>query len=549
LGKQGRRWQHSEYKQKVLKRLIMLQAAESTFHKESSMPKAFDFGAVNLTAGGDSSHARPSREIPFCVAILGDFSGRSNRGISEAITPGKRRTVLVDRDNFDEVLSRSGAEIQLAIGDGSLHLPLSELDDFHPDRIFQHLEAFSKLRELRSRLSDPSTFQEAAQELGLRSPSSISEPRRTNTLPTVAPSAARLASGSLLDETIEQTESRVAEDRYRRKPDTIREFAEQVAAKHLASTPDARQPEILAVIDRGIGALMRAVLHNRDFQALEALWRATFMLVRRLETGSELKLYLIDVSKEELAADLTAEMDLRDTGTYRLLVEQSVETQGAEPWALIVGNYSFGSSTSDLAVLSRMAGIAHRAGAPFLAAANARLLGCDSLASSPHPRDWKMPQELVRAWAELRRRPEADSVGLALPRFMLRLPYGKKTSPLESFDFEEFPEEPAHEDYLWANPAFAVTLLLVQSFSEIGWEMRPGTATEINGLPLHVYKRNGESESKPCAEILLSEDAAERLLEEGLIPLVSYKDRDLLRIVRLQSIADPLRGLAGRWGK
>src|SRR5579864_4214792 len=481
----------------------MFQTTEPTFHKELSMPNAFDFGAVNLTAGGDSSQARPSPQTPFCIAILGDFSGRSNRGISEAKTLGKRRPVLVDRDNFDEVLSRSGAEIQLAIGDGSLHLRLSELDDFHPDRIFQNLEAFSKLRELRSRLSDPSTFQEAAQELGLRSPSSISEPPRTNTLPAVAPSAARLASGSLLDETIEQTESRAAEDRYRRKPDTVREFAQRVAAEHLASTPDPRQPEILAVIDRGIGALMRAVLHNRDFQALEALWRATFMLVRQLETGSQLKLYLIDVSKEELAADLTADMDLRDTGAYRLLVGQSVETPGADPWALIVGNYSFGSSTGDLTVLSRMAGIAHRAGAPFLAAANARLLGCDSLASSPHPRDWKMPQELVTGWAELRRRPEADSVGLALPRFALRLPYGKKTSPLESFDFEEFAEKPVHEDYLWANPAFAVTLLLAQTFSEMGSEMRPGAVTEIKGLPLHVYEQHGESRSKPCAEILL----------------------------------------------
>lgn len=513
------------------------------------MPKAFDFGSVNLTAGGDSSGARPSPETPFRIAILGDFSGRANRGISEAKTIDKRRAALVDRDNFDEVLSRSAAEIQLAIGDGSLHLRFSELEDFHPDRIFEHLEAFGKLRDLRARLQDPSTFREAADELGLRPPSSVSEPRRPDTLPEVAPNAARLASGSLLDEMIEQTESRAAEDRYRRKPDEVREFAQRVAAKHLVSTPDARQPEILSVMDRGIGALMSAVLHNRDFQALEAIWRATFFLVRQLETGSQLKLYLIDVSKEELAADLQAATDLRDTGTYRLLVEQSVGTQGSEPWAIIVGNYSFGPGKEDAEVLSRLAGIAHRAGAPFLAEAGARLLGCSSLASTPHPREWKMPQELAGGWAELRRRPEADFVGLALPRFLLRLPYGKKTLPLESFAFEEFPEAPGHEDYLWGNPAFAVALLLAQSFSEAGWEMRPGTVTQIDKLPLHVYGKPGESASKPCAEILLTEDAAERLLEEGLIPLVSFKDRDLVRVMRFQSIADPLRELAGRWGE
>ncbi len=511
------------------------------------MPKPFDFGGINLTAGGDSWGARPSPETPFRIAILGDFSGRANRGISEAKTIGKRRAVLVDRDNFDDVLSRTGAEIQLAIGDGSLRLHFSELEEFHPDRIFQHLEAFGKLRDLRGRLQDPSTFQQAADELGLRARRSVSETRKTDTSPAVAPSATRLASGSLLDEMIEQTESRVAQDRYSRKPDEVREFAQRVAAEHVVSTPDARQPEILSVIDRGVSALMRAVLHNRDFQALEAIWRAIFLLVRQLETDSNLKLYVIDISKEELAADLKSAKDLQDTGIYRLLVEQSVETQGAEPWALIVGNYTFRSAIEDAELLSRMAQIAHRARAPFVAEAGASLLGCSSLAFNPHPRDWKMPQEVAGGWAELRRRPEADSVGLALPRFLLRLPYGKHTVPLESFDFEEFPELPVHEDYLWGNPACAVAMVLAQSFSQAGWQMRPDAVTEIDRLPLHIYQKDGESESKPCAEILITEDAAERLLDEGLIPLVSFKDRDRVRVMRFQSIAEPLRELAGRW--
>jgi type VI secretion system protein ImpC len=516
------------------------------------MRKSFDFGGVNLTAGEDSAGARRSEETPFRIAILGDFSGRANRCISDAQTVGKRRPHLVDRDNFDDVLSRMGAEIQLAIGERSLHLKFSELDDFHPDKIFQQLEAFGKLRELRSRLEDPSTFQQAADELGLPPAGSTPDARRPEPSAAVAPSAARLASGSLLDEMVEQTESRVAEERYKPKPDEVREFAERVAEQHLVSKPDRRQPQILAVMDLGIGALMRAVLHDRDFQALEAIWRATYLLVRQLETGSQLKLYVIDISKQELAADLKGAIDLRDTGIYRLLVEQSVGTQGAEPWAILVGNYSFGSEGGDAEVLSRMAGIAKRAGAPFLAEGNAGLLGSSFLApesdgSVPHPRGWKMPADLAGSWADLRHHPDADSVGLTTPRFLLRLPYGKKTSALESFDFEEFQGTPVHEDYLWGNPGFAVALLLAQSFSEAGWEMRQGAMREISGLPLHVYQNDGASRAKPCAEVLLTEDGAERLLEEGLIPLVSVKDRDVVRVIRFQSIADPLRGLAGRW--
>ena len=513
------------------------------------MPKPFDFGGVNLTAGGESSHARPRSETPFRIAILGDFSGRANRGISEADTIAKRRTLFVDRDSFDQALARTGAEIHLAIGDDALRLRFSDLEDFHPDRIFQHLEAFGKLRDLRGRLQDPSTFQRAANELGLRSSGSVSELRSAGTSPAAAPKATRLAAGSLLEEMIEQTESRVAEDRYKRKPDEVREFAQRVAEEHLVSPPDARQPEILSVIDRGIGGLMRAVLHNRDFQALEAIWRATFLLVRQLETGSQLKLYVIDISKDELAADLKSAADLRDTGMYRLMVEQSVETPGAEPWAMIVGNYAFGSESDDAAVLSRMAQIAHRAHAPFVAEASPRLLGCDSLASTPYPREWKASNPPAGDWAALRRQPEADSVGLALPRFLLRLPYGKKTVPLESFDFDEFQELPKHEDYLWGNPGFAVALLLAQSFNEAGWDMKPGSISEIDRLPLHVYEKNGESESKPCAEVLLTEDAAQRILDEGLIPLVSFKDQDSARVMRFQSIAEPLRGLAGPWDR
>jgi len=511
------------------------------------MSKRFDFGGINLTAGEDSPAARPSAETPFCIAILGDFTGRTNRGISDSKTIGKRRAFLVDRDNFDEVLSRSGAEIRLPIDEGDpLRLRFSELEDFHPDRIFENLEAFRKLRDLRARLQDPSTFQAAAKELGLVPSESTSGSRTSQISPMVAASAPRLASGSLLDEMIEETESRVGEERPTRAPDEVREFAQRAAAKYLVSSPDARQPEIVAAIDRAISGLMRAVLHNPDFQALEAIWRAAYLLVRQLESGSQLKLYLVDISKDELAADLSSATDVRDSEVYRLLVEKSVETPGAEPWAVIVGNYSFGPESADAELLSRMATIAHRAHAPFLAQASSNVLGCSSLATTPHPRDWNAPQEAAH-WSKLRHLPEAGAVGLALPRFLLRLPYGKKTSPLESFGFEEFSELPAHEDYLWGNGAFAVALLLAQSFSENGWSMRPGALSEINDLPLHVYEKDGESESKPCAESLLTEDAVERIVEAGLIPVVSFKDQDRVRLARFQSIAEPLRDLAGRW--
>src|SRR5208337_3099418 len=165
-----------------------------------------------------------------------------------------------------------------------------------------------------------------------------------------------------------------------------------------------------------------------------------------------------------------------------------------------------------------------------------RLLGCVSLAATPEPQDWKPPQN-AEAWEALRRLPEASAVGLALPRFLLRLPYGKKTEPIESFDFEEMPDTPSHENYLWGNPAFVCALLLAQSFNQDGWDLRPGVISELDDLALHVYEENGESGLKPCAEALLTERTAERILEAGLMPLLSLKGKDRVRLMRFQSIA------------
>ena len=510
------------------------------------MPGRFDFGGVNLNAGESSAGARPSSETPFSMAILGDFSGRASRGLADVKTVGERRPILIDRDNFDEVFAGLKVELHLATAEGvPIVLEFSALDDFHPDHLFEH-PAFQKLRELRGRLENPSTFARIAEELGVESgPSASSLARKIDDSEVEAPNPVRRASGSLLDDMIDETEARGAVEGTTGTRDEVREFARQVAAKYRVASPDPRQPEFVAAVDHAVEDVMRKILHCPDFQALEAIWRATFLLVRQLETGPGLKLYLFDISKAELAGDVTSSADLGSSEVFRLLVEKASMTPGADPWALLVGNYSFGPEHNDTDLLSAMARIARRAGAPFLAGGSPSLLGVASLAGAASPRDWTRPE--ANGWAQLRHLPEAEFIGLALPRFLLRLPYGEDTSPVEAFHFEEFEDSPAHEDYLWANPAFAVALLLAESFSQGGWEMRPGSAAQLDRLPFHVYKSDGEAVSKPCAEMLVTEDALEYILEGGMIPLVSYKGRDSVRIARFQSIAQPTRALAGRW--
>ncbi|MCG7851480.1 MAG: type VI secretion system contractile sheath large subunit, partial [Methanosarcinaceae archaeon] len=115
-------------------------------------------------------------------------------------------------------------------------------------------------------------------------------------------------------------------------------------------------------------------------------------------------------------------------------------------------------------------------------------------------------------------------------------------------EFEEMTDDPNHDHYLWGNPSFACVYLLAQAFSQYGWDLRPGVIQDIEGLPLHVYKQQDESQVKPCAEVVLTERAAEIMLDKGLMPLLSMRNQDTVRLARFQSLADPLTHLAGPWG-
>jgi type VI secretion system protein ImpC len=531
---------------------IMYCRGGDSWIKEARMARPFDFGEIHLTAGGDPSPASPSRDTPFRIAILSDLSGRSSRK-QTAPDIANCRAVEVDRDNFDKVFANTSVGISLSMErDAPLELQFSELDDFHPDQLLERAPMFAKLRNLRARVADPDEFSSVAQELGLQEtkPERARSQGATGRSPSTASIASNLAAGSLLDATVEQTEhGRASGAPPSRAANELDAFVRRVTEPHLVAAADPRQAEALAMIDRALSAQMRALLHVPVLQDLEATWRAIYLLVRRIETSPQLKIYLFDILKEELAADLGAAPDLRASGIYRLIVEKSVGTPGADPWALIVGDYEFGPDRKDAELLAKLARGAKAVGAPFLAAASPQLLGCASLAETPLSRDWQSPADAegAAAWAALRGLPEATSIGLALPRFLLRLPYGKKTDPVESFDFEEMTRPPNHEDYLWGSPAFACTLLLAQSFSDDAWDMRPGTHSQIDGLPLHVYEQDGVSELKPCAEALLTEEAVERILDTGVMPLVSLKGQDSVRLVRFQSIAEPPHSLGGRW--
>jgi type VI secretion system protein ImpC len=128
------------------------------------------------------------------------------------------------------------------------------------------------------------------------------------------------------------------------------------------------------------------------------------------------------------------------------------------------------------------------------------------------------------------------------------MPYGENTDPVDAFDYEEMPGEPKHADYLWVSPVFACMLVLGRTFTRRGWDFSGGMDNDIHGLPLHTYRHEGGSVVKPCAEVLFSDRALEKVLECGVMALLSYREQDRVRLAGLRSIASPPATLVGRWG-
>lgn len=493
------------------------------FPKEEGLEAAFTF---------ESEKGGVVEDAPFRILMLGNWCGDGERRELRS-----RQPIEIDRDNFDEVMERLGPTLNLS---DSVTLEFRSLDDFHPDEIFRRIPMFSELRDLRRRLKDDSTFNQAAREVRGWLDTSDAPVQREERGPE--PAAPPL--GNLLDAILAQP-SGGAPAPSRAATGELGALIGDLVRPHLVSVDENEQKSMLTAVDEATSSLMRSILHDRRFQELEAAWRGLYFQVRRTETDSDLKIFILDISKYELARDLKASGDLADSYAYRILVE----TDRDEPWALVCGDYAFAPNVDDAAALVRLAKLASAANAPFVSHMRPDIFGVHSLAGRTDPREWKMSANFDAGalWATLRGLPESKYIGMTIPRFMARLPYGIDTEPLETFSFEEFAGEPQHDEYLWANTCFVAATLLAQSYSSYGWEMGRSLVQDIEDLPLHMYKQGTETVYQPCAEVLLTETACSRLMDYGLMPLLSYKNSDRVRLARFQSIADPVTGLKGRW--
>jgi type VI secretion system protein ImpC len=488
---------------------------------------------LDVDSAREADAAVPAGERPFHILLLGDFGGSDG-----ALQPRQ-----IDRDELDEVLASFRPSVRLPLGEegaAEVRIEFRSIDDFHPDELMRRVPLLMSLAELREQAR---AGRLAAAPPTPRPPGSAS----SQSAPTSQPSSTALPAGSgggLLDRILDEAPGespprpdggaqRTAESA---DPSDLHAWLRGAVAPHLSRPSSASEEALLAQIEEALAAALRAILHHPRFQALEAAWRGAHFLVRRLETDSRLKVFALHLPRVRLETELDGGSEL-----LRVIGSHSADRS----WALLAGLYEFDGSPVDAQLLARVGAVARAAGVPFIAGAAPRLAGARSFAAQPDAAE--LEPEISAAWQKLRRTGEAAYLGLIAPRFLLRLPYDPREEPCETLSFDELGSTPAHEDYLWASPALAAALLLGESFAARGWHLRPDDHLEVRGLPLHVYRADGTAVTKPCAETLITERVALRLMDAGLMPLLSQRGGDVVRLAVFQSIADPATPLEGPW--
>lgn len=487
--------------------------------------------SIDPSARPDARRRAP--DDPFRVLILADLLGEADAGPLE-----QRRILRLDIDRFDTLFS--GLAPRLTLADGET-VEFTGLDDFHPDHLYRSLRSLTPLRELRRRLRDPQQADAAIAELAGKHPSASSGGPDPSDADTTAADTADESSAfeQLLG-------GRPMGRRSTQSPAGLDRLLKDIVAPHVIDGADPGP--YLQALDLELAERLRAILHQPGFRHLESHWRGLWWLLCELPDTPELQLHLLPVSRAELAGDLLSNpTDPSASALHRLLRESASAAPDSAPWALLAGLFGFGASADDLRLLAALGVLAASNGAPLLAAAEPALAGCRDATELAHPENWQpLDGDLETRWQALRQSAVAGHISLCLPRLLLRQPYGRRSDPLDSFEFEEIPAPPQPELLLWASPTLGGLLALTRGFVEAGWNLDPTDPVDLEDLPAWYYDVDGETRLQPCAEVLLGERAVAALAGRGLSPLLSYRNRNAVRVPGLLALSG--ESPVGAWG-
>lgn len=329
----------------------------------------------------------------------------------------------------------------------------------------------------------------------------------------------------------------------------VQTLAQQVLADtSVVSTDAVRTIEaLIAGIDKKLTDQVNAVLHHRDFQALEGAWRGLHYLVNNTETDEMLKIRVMNISKKDLHKTVKKFKGTAwdQSPIFKKVYESEYGTFGGEPFGCLVGDYYFDHSPPDVELLGEMAQISAAAHTPFIAGASPAIMQMESWQELANPRDltkiFQTPE--YAPWKSLREAEDSRYIGLAMPRFLARYPYGAKTDPVEEFDFEEDTEGADHNKYCWSNSAYAMATNITRAFKYFGWCSRirgVESGGAVEGLPVHTFPTDDGGVDMKCpTEIAITDRREAELAKNGFMPLLHKKNTDFAAFIGAQSLQKP----------
>jgi type VI secretion system protein ImpC len=335
-----------------------------------------------------------------------------------------------------------------------------------------------------------------------------------------------------------------AKDRGR---DLVKEFIAQVLQGEVTVSRDteAMINARIAQLDHLVSIQLNEILHQPQFQKLESSWRGLKYLLDNSETGTNLKIRVLNASKKDLLRDLQRAPEFDQSALFKKVYEDEYGLFGGEPFGALVGDYEFGKHPEDLELLEKVSQVAAAAHAPFLSAADPSLLNLETYGNLGQPRDLAKIYDSTEfaKWKSFRQSEDSRYVGLCLPHILMRLPYGKDTKPVEGFGYEEGVDGTDHSKYLWGNAAYALGARLTNAFAMYGWcatirGVEGGGLVE--GLPTHNFRTDeGDIALKCPTEIAITDRREKELADLGLVPLVHCKGTDYAAFFSVQSAQKP----------
>lgn len=330
------------------------------------------------------------------------------------------------------------------------------------------------------------------------------------------------------------------------EPDRTKELLRTLTEEALAGTVRFDKNltktflQAIAAIDEKISKQLNAIMHHPKLQKLEGSWRGLHYLVLNSETGSTLKIRVINLPKKDLQKDLAKAVEFDQSQLFKKIYENEFGVPGGEPYGALVGDYEFTSHPEDVEMLSNVSNVAAAAFAPFLSAAAPEMFGFNSYTELSKPRDMEKIFESVEyaKWRSFRESDDARFVTLAMPRVLARQPYGAATKPVEAFAYEEAPRDSVtgvpksmgHDDYCWMNAAFVLAGRMTDAFAQYGWCTAIRGAEgggKVANLPTHTFvSDDGDVDAQCPTEIAITDRREAELSKLGFLPLCHYKGTD-----------------------